>query len=65
MRAPPRSFSQLATSFLAGLRQGIPRALLHRLATLLPNKEKGSLTSQPKALVVSFSAPTLITHTVK
>ena len=37
MRAPPRSFSQLATSFFAGLRQGIPRALLHRLATLLPN----------------------------
>ena len=27
MRAPPRSFSQLATSFVAGLRLGIPRVL--------------------------------------
>ena len=67
MRAPPRSFSQLATSFFAGLRQGIPRALLHRLAISSPTttKEEG-LTSQPKALVSHYySAPTLITHTVK
>ncbi len=63
MRAPPRSFSQLATSFLAGLRQGIPRALLHRLALLpcIPKDTSNSaLTSQPKALAPSLSAPSLI-----
>ena len=31
MLAPPQSFSQLATSFLAWLHLGIPRALLPRL----------------------------------
>jgi hypothetical protein len=66
MRAPPRSFSQLATSFLAGLRQGIPRALLHRLAIPLPELQKDGLTSQPKALAPSLlSAHSDLTHTVK
>ena len=63
MRAPPRSFSQLATSFLAGLRLGIPRALLLRLA-ISPTLLKISLTSQPKALAPSLSALS-DTHTVK
>lgn len=37
MRAPPQGFSQLATSFLAGLRLGIPRMLLPRLAGSTPS----------------------------
>src|SRR5919106_2120982 len=44
MRAPPHGFSQLATSFLACPRLGIPRAPLPRLASSISTR-----TSPPRA----------------
>ena len=66
MLAPPPRFSQLATSFIAWLRLGIPRALLPRLVCPClqqqrrPHPEIKTSDSQiveitPKTL--SFSAP--------
>ena len=57
MRAPPRSFSQLATSFLAGLRQGIPRELLHRLATLLPKRKRQPSPLSPRRSLLLSQRP--------
>ena len=65
MRAPPRSFSQLATSFFAGLRQGIPRALLHRLAIPLPFTERWPHLSAQGARPSLLSAHSDRTRTVK
>ena len=65
MRAPPRIFSQLATSFFAGLRQGIPRALLHRLATLLPKRKRQPHLSAQGARSFSNLSAHSDTHTVK
>jgi hypothetical protein len=40
MLAPPPGFSQLATSFLAWLHLGIPRALLPRLVCPCPSEQR-------------------------
>jgi hypothetical protein len=52
MRAPPLGLSQLATSFIACPRLGIPRAPLPRLASI-PLAPPGPNT--PNALDLSFS----------
>jgi hypothetical protein len=62
MRAPPLGLSQLATSFIACPRLGIPRAPLPRLASI-PLAPPGPNT--PNALDLSFSLPFPSTQIVK